>query len=266
MLLNLQIHSLIEYSEKTLLERLVLTEKKFGKFLDGFEIYIFPEYSNKQHQKDKEKISQILSKYHVNTFHLVANQQFPFNKNSEWAEQCFQTMHYYNCKKLITRAVVHPDIFVDLDYLLQLSNKYSIKIGIEILGEDASTGNTFTTISNIMTQYKDFDLVADTAHIYEMTIRGEPPMDVYFKSFSNRLKHIHISAAGNFYNELNISEDIRTSHSLVSLKWKSLYQFIPIISRINNLLFTIEGVVPSGNFGKDLLLSEISFIRNCYKK
>jgi hypothetical protein len=260
MIISLGTQGILSLNGLSLLEKLTLARRKFSNLVDGFEMLLSPDFVQKECHKDKDALVKLLSHYTYNTFHLYGARKFSLGDN-EWTHNCFEVMPYFFESHTVRRAVVHPDQVIDMGFLSRIAAEKGVRIGIETLGTEAAFGNRFADIEKILSNHVVFDLVADTAHIAEMVVQGEPPLETYVARFFDRLKQIHFSAPGNLYSDLAGEEMIQTPHSLVSLRWKNAGDFLPCIDRIKDVPFTIEGVVPSNQNAEAMLMDEIKLLR-----
>ncbi|GEM_PF-3173999 len=242
-------------------EKLDLVERKCAGLVDGFEFLVTPDFVERDYKENKERFRDFFSGYKCNAFHLFGKAGLELGDN-DWTRRCFDVMAPFFSAGLMQRAVVHPDHVCDMDFLERLSAEKGVLIGIETLGSSSFRDNRYRDIERILAEHSPFQLVADTAHIGEMVPLGEPPFDDYVTRFSDRLAQVHFSAPGNLYKGLDLDDEINTPHSLVSIAWKRPADFLPGINRVKGLPFTIEGVIPSGDKGEDMLRSEIEFLRN----
>lgn len=259
--INIGIHGIIELNHLPLKEQLKIVSKEFPNEIDGFEIFLFPNYVYNDHNKDKETIVEILNCYMYNTFHIYSNMDWMLG-NNRWTRLTYETIQFFWEKGIVQRAVVHPDFIQDMDDFYLIVKDTGVKTGVETLGKSSKWGNKYEQIRDLLYKYEDLDLVADIAHIYEMAENTNVSVEKYIDSFSRRLNQIHFSAPGNYYGNIQgIKDKIETPHSFVSIKWNDIKSFLPCFDRLKHLLFTIEGVVPSGKLGRKMLLNEIELIR-----
>ena len=98
----------------------------------------------------------------------------------------------------VSGICIHPDLVDDFDVLRNFAS-LSKYIGIEVLDSSAAHGNRLDEIRNIMESYEFLEVVIDTAHIQEMESIGQPGLQKYLEIFSDRIREVHLSQAGNYY-------------------------------------------------------------------
>ena len=160
----------------------------------------------------------------------------------------------------IKGVCVHPDNIEDFSVLerLKVNDMY---VAVEILGKESRFGNRFSEISNIVKNYGFFDLVLDTAHIMEMEEAGEPGLGIYFETFRNKIKEIHISQPQNLYDPEVMGADFMTSHSLLTLKNDNLVKSLSALNLAGEVNIVIEGIIPPGEYGEKCLRNEVTQLR-----
>ena len=259
MTILVQIHSLLELYGLSLKQQLEQAISKLGSLVDGFEIFLFPDYVFNDYKTDENQVVEMLSQFSYNAVHLFGQPKMPLGRN-EWTRQCFERIGCL-APDIVRLVVVHPDTMVDPETVIKLSRHHGVKIGAEILGKTASSFNTMGEMEALLECFPDLQFIVDTAHLEEIAITGQPPLEVWLDRFRDRLGHIHFSVAGNLYKDVLGMEDIQAPHSLANLKWERAVDYLPCIERLSAMAFTVEGVVPNGPAGDKMILREIELLR-----
>ena len=121
-------------------------------------------------------------------------------------------------------------------------------------------GNKISHLEGIFSKNSYLKLVIDTSHIKELEKEKILTFNKFFKKFSKRIVEAQVSDFGNFYKD----KMINTTHSLLSIKKDSIIkrQIKKLHAKNKNINIVIEGLLPFGKIGDEMLKNEISYLRN----
>ncbi len=224
------------------------------------QITLDEQYFLFNHLKSASELAVHLQKFGRVLIHLHTSYSKRFGFNT-FTDNSFLIMAEFITKCGNIKGVcVHPDNIEDFSVLerLKVNDMY---VAIEILGKESRFGNHFSEISNILKEYGFLDLVLDTAHIMEMEETGEPGLGIYFETFRNKIKEIHISQPQNLYDPKVMGADFMTSHSLLTLKNNNLVKSLSALNLAGEVNTVIEGVIPPGEYGEKCLRNEVTQLR-----
>ncbi len=161
--------------------------------------------------------------------------------------------------KNIVGICVHPDHLVSWKHLKKLKNKNTY-LAIEVTDKKAFYGNKISHLEGIFSKNSYLKLVIDTSHIKELEKEKILTFNKFFKKFSKRIVEAQVSDFGNFYKD----KMINTTHSLLSIKKDSIIkrQIKKLHAKNKNINIVIEGLLPFGKIGDEMLKNEISYLRN----
>ncbi|MFH1624223.1 MAG: hypothetical protein ABID54_03595 [Pseudomonadota bacterium] len=225
----------------------------------AIQITLDREFFLKGHERLEKQLIDGLVRFDRVLIHLHSNQLNRFGRNYFTDKSLTIIKRLFEQCNNIEGLCVHPDLVDDFSALERfiVNGKY---MGIEVLDENVTFGNHFSEIREILEEYEFLDLVLDTAHVQEMARKGEPDLDSYFDVFGDRVKEVHLSETGNYYENDFMSEDFTTSHSLLCADHGAT-EILPNLRRSFPVNYVIEGIVPYGRYGEDLLKKEVEMLR-----
>jgi len=224
------------------------------------QITLDEQYFLSDHLRLTNELTAHLQIFEKVLIHLHTSYSKRFGRNA-FTDDAFLVLADFITKCGNIRGVcVHPDHIEDFSVLERLKIN-DIYVAIEILGKEASFGNHFSEIADISKNYDFLDFVLDTAHVVEMEETGEPGLGIYFETFRDKIKEIHISQTGNLYDPEVMGADFVTSHSLLTLKDDNLAKSLAALNPAGEVNTVIEGVTPPGEYGETCLRNEVTQLR-----
>ena len=190
--------------------------------------------------------------------HLHTRDNLPFGNNSYTATVFRQLRRFSDLCPSLKGICVHPDLISHYDIWRELSSP-RYYIAIEVLDGNALFGHRKRHIETLLNNYAYFDLVLDTAHIMETQAMGEPSLSQYASLFRSRIREIQVSHNGNYYQRM--PESFTTAHSLFAVAGNS-EETIRVIKDLDDINVVIEGVIPPGPDGEQLLEQELSILQD----
>lgn len=109
-----------------------------------------------------------------------------------------------------------------------------------------------------------FNLLFDLAHAAENQPRGCDPRKIAQQG-QGRIGQVHYSYPANLYDPALVGPGFATSHSLTCLLGREAAAYARTAAGLCPDV-TIEGVVPPGEAGLDLLRQEIALVRNLFAR
>lgn len=206
-----------------------------------------------------KQISEIMNMFETVLLHLHCRPHLRFGKNRFTSLALSAVQRLSEKNSFIAGICVHPDLVADFSALTPfiLPGAY---VGIEILDMNACCANTFDEFKSILDEHPFLQPVLDTAHIQGMESGGEPSLESYITYFGDNIREIHVSQWGNFYDPGRMEESFTTDHSHFAAA--SGGKGIPaILSRLVLPHFVIEGVIPEGTYGEELVAREVEMLR-----
>ncbi len=224
------------------------------------QITLDEQYFLSDHLRLTNELTAHLQKFEEVLIHLHTSHSKRFGRNA-FTDNAFLILAEFIAKCGNIRGVcVHPDHTEDFSVLERLKIN-DIYVAIEILGKGAPFGNRFSEISDILKKHDFLDLVLDTAHVVEMKEAGEPGLGIYFETFRDKIKEIHVSQTGNLYAPEVMGAGFVTSHSLLTLKNDNLVRSLSALNPVGEVNTVIEGIIPPGEYGETCLRNEVTQLR-----
>lgn len=167
--------------------------------------------------------------------------------------------------------VIHADMLVGgqakpLDMLAEIFD--NCRVCFEFMDEEKKYGNHPEQFKDVFAGYDQFGLVLDLAHLQDFEAKfswreflDDPPL-------ARRVAAVHASnhskwLAGNWYADKGF-EQIDAVHSFCIA---DTGRFDPqLLQAVSSLPVVVEGIVPPGPMGLDLLEQEIAWLRGVLKR
>lgn len=200
-----------------------------------------------------------LSRFDKLLIHLHSDYSNKFGRNRYTKEALFAIKNMLQEAKNVQGFCLHPDLVDDFSVLEELivDDEY---VGIEVLDGSVCFGNRFDEINRILQEHEFLKLVLDCAHVKEMEKNGEPNLAFYVDHFGEKIKEIHISQPGNHYDPNMMDGMFNTCHSLFSTN-NGDAEMLTGLRLPKNINYIIEGVVPCGKYGEELLRKEAQALK-----
>jgi len=252
--ITISVQGFIDPLLKDYRNRILFILDNFSEIIDGIEIGFFlDQIKDISKAFIDEKVLNALEQFTYNTIH-VANRSSTILLNEieevmQYATKLFES-------KTINHISYHLDLFEKFDYI-QFLNDINIPLFWENLGNTAVFGNRFQDMLNAVQMYPEWLVTFDIAHAMEMALKGEPEIEKYIEEFHFIIDQIHFSWPENLYSKIILDKNFDTAHSLVHLKKNKYQNFFDIIKKIKPKVITIEGVIPPGEIGIQLVHNEI---------
>lgn len=243
-------------NRRDLLARLARGAYLARKFNLALEITLDARFFIKPYPELLAAIGEATASFDAVVYHLHTSGEYPFGDNAHsrrLVEYCAQRVTDGNLLGLC----VHPDLVADFAVFRPLVSDDFYVAG-EVLDEECDSYNTFTSIEELLSRHDYLGLVLDTAHIAGMVPAGEPPFEKYCEAFASRVVEVHISQTGNHYAAAEMGPTFGTNHSLLSLGTNKVAASLGPLQDISKLNLVIEGVIPAGDYGADLLENEVA--------
>jgi len=224
----------------------------------GFEISWGPEDIFRMDQPEMDRIAFLLDRYAYNTLHCGSYGDFAFGRDQKLMEKFYKSVDFFGSRGLIQSVSIHANDIGDFDIPSRLSP--GIECLLEVMGNFNNSHNTFKEIEAIIKMDKGWGITLDTAHVYEMSLIGEPDLQYYLNFFSEKIRHIHLSSHTNPYKAYQEFAKFETQHALLSLcpEFKSyIEQFLPQLRRYP---ITLEGIVPDKLIFRDAFYKDLSLL------
>lgn len=157
---------------------------------------------------------------------------------------------------LIRCVSFHLDLLDWFDLFQSLGQGLDLRL--ENLGSDAAVGNTIDEVAAALRRFPAWGLVLDLAHAMEMQGKDGAGPRGYLARVGDRVRQLHYSWPGNLYGEL--APEIKTSHSLTCLDAGLTAGLPRLAAAAPCAMITLEGVVPPGALGLELLASEMDML------
>jgi len=259
--ISLSLQGLIDPLLKNYNDKIIFISKIFPDIVDGIEIGFFLDQTiDVTKIFSSDKILNALNQYSYNTIH-VANRSSSISLTDigivmQHANNLFKNQQ-------IKHIGFHLDFFQKFDFILSL-NKTNIPLFWENLGNTVNFGNRFQDMLKAIKLYPEWYVTFDIAHAMEMILKGEPYLKTYIKRLNLFIEQLHFSWPDNLYSDIIADKEFKTAHSFVHLKKNICPKYFDIVKKINPKIVTIEGVIPQGDIGIELVLREINFIKSIF--
>ncbi len=245
-------------------DRIIYLHNNLKDFIDGFDIGFFSyQIDELQETFNSEDVTGILEVFNANSLHVASNKSR--DADSGWVEHLITFGNDLFEKSLITSVCLHLDL-IDLFDEISSGTADGLMLNWEVLGSDALTGNTLEEVEKAIIKFPRWGMTLDVAHVIEMEHYGQPGIGEYLKRFRHKVRQIHFSWPDNLYSKKQVGPDFVTSHSLVSLDTTVTDSLIRLISGFEVDVITIEGVIPFGDRGLNLVKEEVMLIKKHINK
>jgi hypothetical protein len=231
---------------------------------DGFDIYFYPYRDNLP--KFTRQISDILEERP----HAVLHTDFftyDWRKEVDYGEfrEDLQAIRNMAEDAMIKNIVIHADLLVrEPERILDMLQEEltGLRISLEVTDKTTDYGNTPDQLVKLLKLNEDLGLVLDTAHVQDFA--DEYGWEAYFKDnlLNSRMYMTHMSnhschLESNFYDS-NGFTGIDATHSFCISKKENFP--VELIELCREKPMVIEGVVPPGNNGLELLREEMKWL------
>lgn len=260
MKISLAVQGIIDPEHTNYSDRINLISKFYHGVLHGIDIGFFAhQVDTIVPQLSETNTRELLRKFQSNSIHVATvSPKHILEKDILLIVDLCNSFYQEN---LISSLSVHLDILSIIDRY----KKY-LDLGISLLWEntdkDAQKGNTFIECKNATYQYPDWNIVYDIAHGLEMEKAGEPAIEDTLKFFDKKVKQLHVSWPENLYPRRLVGDEFTTSHSFLHLAREHIPRISSLLGSTSAEMISIEGVVPPGDLGKEMIIKEVDFIRN----
>lgn len=256
--ITLNIQGIIDPSYPNTTDKTHFILEEFLHLLDGIEIGFFSnDHAVLEEILTNGNFQNKIAELGFNTVHVASPNGTPAERQDmiHIIELC-NSLYKSN---IIQWVSFHLDL---IDYFPDIiaSATDGLPLLWENLGSIAKKGNSFKEIQQAAKQYPEWGVVFDIAHFLEMKSQTDSDIHHWLNSFINQVKQIHFSYPENLYSPSIVGDTFTTSHSLVHLCNDNLDSAMTQIFNTKPEVITIEGVIPPGDIGKDLLQKEISII------
>ncbi len=223
------------------------------------QITLADDYFNDPNPRRRLSLLKELEKFEDVLIHLHLDYSHTFGDNRFTDEAFDEVEDLLRAAGNVKGFCVHPDLVADFSVLERL-RVHDAYIGIEVLDPTVLFGNRFSQISGILKKFEFLDIVLDTSHILEMEKWGEPSYDFYLNHFRDKIREIHLSRPGNHYSPGRLTDKFSTNHSLFSTNSEGVNMLsgLPLPENVNHV---IEGVIPYGKYGEELLAKESRLLK-----
>ena len=244
-------------------ERAAFVIDACGLGIAGLELPLRPEYVLEQHALVRERVFDLLRPYDRNTLHIIIDGDMDLERIYFAAFEKVLADFIQHLGPSLAGVTAHPDDVREISSLAALAGRGPF-VALEIMGQDAPTGNTLSYFEETLRRFPELSLTLDTAHALETMADGGPgPLD-YLERFGSHVRHFHVSRPGNFYPLELVGPDFYTRHSLLSLEPGNVALEFDLIfqalARAPLAVRTLEGVIPANPAGRDLLSLELDLL------
>lgn len=209
---------------------------------------------------EEDDVRAVLRGFGANTLHVVEHPDSPLDEGTASAVVALANRAFQ--AELVGALSVHLDMGRWFDRF-EAEADPGLTLAFENLDASARLGRTLADVADTLAARPRWGLVLDVAHALEMEAEGEPPPETYAERFRDRTAYVHFSWAGNLYPATLVGADFNTRHSLASLAPERTARLFALIRAFPPPQVVIEGVIPPGPAGFDLLVREIAALRSC---
>ena len=258
-MISLAIQGAVDPDYSNYRDRIIYLHNNLKDSIDGFDIGFFSyQIDELQETFNSEDVTGILEVFNANSLHVASNKSR--DADPGWVENLITFANDLFEKSLITSVCLHLDL-IDLFDEISSETTDGLMLNWEVLGSDAPAGNTLEEVEKAIVRFPRWGMTLDVAHIMEMEHFGQPGVGEYLKKFRNKIRQIHFSWPDNLYSENQVGPDFVTSHSMVNLDTSVTEPLIRHISDFDVDVITIEGVIPFGANGLNLVKEEVRLIK-----
>jgi len=257
--ITLAVQGIIDPDYGTYSKRICYARDAFRDRLDGLELGFFADEVDEIENALNEGLTRRqLGLFRNNSVHIAARAGCAVK--SQTIDKIMMLCNILFQEHLICSVNFHLDMSPIFHYISSLADP-GLPLCWENLGADAISGNTCEEAVKAIRNYPDWGIVFDIAHALEMESAGQPPPEHFLKTMGDRIRQIHFSWPGNLYTENQVGLNFETRHSLVHLDCANGSEMFSVLQNSQAEVITIEGVVPPGSVGKQLVMTEIDLIK-----
>ncbi len=257
--ISLALQSIIDPALADYGDRILWLEKHVGHNLDGMEIGLFHEHIDSVMPAVlRPKALAALGRMKTVSLHLAKRTP---RLDMEALKRCLDLG-----RQLLLACPLHRLSFhLDMEPCFHLLHT-NVLPGVARLVENpdatAQPGFTWQEMAAFLDSHKGFQLLFDMAHAGENDRDHCRPED-FIRQMGGTIGQIHFSYPANLYDAVVTEPEFTTSHSMASLLPPSAARnYAATILDAPCRELTIEGVLPPGDVGRDLLLLEIALLRS----
>ncbi|HER26393.1 MAG TPA: hypothetical protein ENI69_04715 [Rhodospirillales bacterium] len=258
--ISVSIQGMIDPLLGKIADRAIYTAQTLDGLIDGLEIGGFTKDFHKiEKALRQEPLRRILRSMPMNTLHIAAH---PSTVPSDEELEGIVAVANKSAQSGLCNAIsFHLDMFPWFEVIEKAADP-GLRLVFENLGGDAERGNTVAEAKKAAERFPDWRFLLDTAHAMETkALRDEGPDD-FARALDGRIEQIHFSWPGNLYPRELMGLDFSTRHSLSTMAPEKTGALFEFLGRHPVPLVIIEGVVPEGEAGWELLRREIETVRS----
>ena len=257
--ITLALQGIVDPKYKAYSKRIHHACKTYQDLVDGFDIGLFT-YQSESIEKlfGDDLIREKLDHFEHNSVHVANSTDYPLKMEDITRIVGFCNSLFFD--RLINSVSFHLDISPFFDHIRSLSSP-GLTLLWENLGKDAGCANSYKEIVEASERFSDWGIVFDIAHALETESEGQPSIEKHIEFLNDKIKQMHFSWPANLYTEKQMGLNFITGHSLVHMNSDSERRIKPILKHSKAEVITIEGVVPPGDLGKQLIANEVDMIQ-----